>query len=72
MESLFPGALQKIRNEAREEARTKAREEVLQSFLGSIRRIALKSNRSFEETIDEYHLPEWCTREEALRRMYAM
>lgn len=62
--SLFPDILA---------AREKAGEErTLDILLQNIRNTAIRSHTSYEDELDRSALPEWCSREEALKRMNAM
>ncbi len=62
--SLFPDILA-----AREKA---VEESMLDILLQNIRNTALRNNISYEDELDRSKLPEWCSREEALKRMNAM
>ncbi len=66
--SLFPDILA-----AREKAGYALGEEsMLDIVLRNIRNTALRSHTSYEDELDRSELPEWCSREEALKRMNAM
>lgn len=69
---LFPEVLDAERKAAEKKGVEKEKENMLDWMLRNIRNLALKHHSTFEDALQDYELPEWCSREEALKRMYAM
>lgn len=76
LKSLFPEVLAAYKEEGikqgREEGREAEKQEALDLLLRSARNTAIKFKVTFEEALDNCVLPDWCSREEALTKMYAM
>ena len=63
---LFPEVLDAERKAAEKKGVEKEKENMLDWMLRNIRNLALKHHSTFEDALQDYELPEWCSREEAL------